>query len=122
MPLEIVRCFEVSSKSDTEFFSQALAITRVRISPREGGPNDTPSIHSQFGLFKNRKFSGSASDTDIITASARAYVSAVNKLLSWNIQRSQRHDEEAKENDADTNGNIGDAVAADPQLATEVQP
>lgn len=124
MLLEIVRCLEVSSKSDTDFFSQALAVTRVRVSPREGGPNDIPSIHSQFGFFKNRKFSGSASDTDIITASARAYVSAVNKLLSWNARQIQRNDEEANGNDddADTNGNIGNAVAADPQRVTEVQP
>jgi 2-isopropylmalate synthase len=120
--LEIVRCFEVSSKSDTQFFSQALAVTRVSISPREGGPNDIPSIHSQFGLVKNRKFSGSGSDTDIITASARAYVSSVNKLLSWNARRAERNDEEANGNDADANGNIGDAVAADPELVTVVQP
>lgn len=74
-----------------------------------------PSIHSQSGVFKNRKFSGSGSDTDIITASARAYVSAVNKLLSWNARRTQR-------NDADTDGNIGEAVPAEPELVNEVQP
>eukprot|EP00980_Cylindrotheca_fusiformis_P027039 scaffold18525_cov190-Cylindrotheca_fusiformis.AAC.9 len=94
---------------------EALAVTRVNVSPIEGGPNDVPSIHSQAGLFKNRKFSGSGSDTDIITASARAYVSAVNKLLSWNARRVER-------NDADTEGNIGDAVPAEPPLVSEVQP
>ena len=44
-----------------------MATTRVSLSPVEGGPNDVPSIHSQTGIFKNRKFSGSGTDTDIIT-------------------------------------------------------
>ena len=67
-----------------------MATTRVSLSPVEGGPNDVPSIHSQTGIFKNRKFSGSGTDTDIITSSARAYVSAMNKLLSWNARRAQQ--------------------------------
>lgn len=67
---------------------EAMAVTRVTISPKEGGPNDSPSIHSQSGEFKNRKFSGSGSDADIMISSARAYVSALNKLLSWNARRS----------------------------------
>jgi hypothetical protein len=117
VPLGIARCFELSSKSDTAFFSAGFSCHKS-----ERGPNDIPSIHSQHGLCKNRKFSGSGSDTDIITASARAYVSSVNKLLSWNARRAQRNDEEANGNDADTNGNIGDAVAADPELVTIVQP
>lgn len=66
-----------------------MATTRVVIEPKQGGPNDAPSINAQSGLSKNRKFSGSGSDTDIITSSARAYVSALNKLLSWNIRRNQ---------------------------------
>ena len=94
----------------------ALAVTRVSISPIEGGPNDTPSIHSQSGIFKNRKFSGSGSDADIITSSARAYVSAVNKLLSWNARRTQQSDDEGQ------NGTIGDAIPAEPELVNEVQP
>lgn len=69
---------------------EAMAVTRVSISPKEGGPNDSPSMHSQSGVFKNRKFSGSGSDTDIMTSSARAYVSALNKLLSWNARRSRK--------------------------------
>jgi 2-isopropylmalate synthase len=87
----------------------------VSVSPNEGGPNDTPSVHAQGGVYKNRKFSGSGSDTDIITSSARAYVSAVNKLLSWNARRSIQTEE-------GTNGNIGDAVAATPELVNEIQP
>mmetsp|Transcript_95259 Transcript_95259/g.132328 ORF Transcript_95259/g.132328 Transcript_95259/m.132328 type:complete len:90 (-) Transcript_95259:25-294(-) len=67
-----------------------MATTRVSVAPIEGGPNDVPSLHSQAGIFKNRKFSGSGSDTDIITSSARAYTSALNKLLSWNARRAQQ--------------------------------
>ena len=94
---------------------EALAVTRVSVSPIEGGPNDVPSIHSQSGIFKNRKFSGSGSDTDIITSSARAYVSAVNKLLTWNARRNQKSDDAP-------NGSIGDAIPAEPELVNEVRP
>jgi 2-isopropylmalate synthase len=68
---------------------EALATTRVTIAPRSGGPNDVVNWQqsSQTGISRNRKFSGSGSDTDIITSSARAYVSALNKLLSWNMRR-----------------------------------
>mmetsp|Transcript_9750 Transcript_9750/g.22950 ORF Transcript_9750/g.22950 Transcript_9750/m.22950 type:complete len:653 (-) Transcript_9750:1066-3024(-) len=90
---------------------EALAVTRVGIAAIEGGPNDVPSIHSQFGVFKNRQFSGSGSDTDIITSSARAYVSAVNKLLTWNARRSQQEIEEA-------NGTAGDAIETQSKVVT----
>jgi 2-isopropylmalate synthase len=41
------------------------------------------------GISKDRKFSGAGSDTDIIVSSARAYVSAINKLLSWGMRRNK---------------------------------
>jgi 2-isopropylmalate synthase len=96
------------------FRFQALAVTRVNISPKEGGPNDVPSIHSQGGIFKNRKFSGSGSDTDIITSSARAYVSALNKLLSWNARRTKQG-----EDDINEEASNADAVAAEPMAVAE---
>lgn len=74
-------------------------MTRVTIAPKEGGPNDSLSIHSQSGQLKNRSFSGSGSDTDIMTSSARAYVSALNKLLTWNARRMEqasRHESDAE--------------------------
>ncbi|KAL3944509.1 MAG: hypothetical protein SGBAC_001430 [Bacillariaceae sp.] len=89
---------------------EALAVTRVAVSPIEGGPNDVPSIHSQFGVYKNRQFSGSGSDTDIITSSARAYVSAVNKLLSWNARRSLQ--------ETAANGTAGDAIETESKVVT----
>lgn len=91
----------------------------MSISPKEGGPNDVPSIHSQGGVFKNRKFSGSGSDSDIITSSARAYVSALNKLLSWNARRSMQVAEEAMQ--ADDSG-VGNARPAKQPAIAEVQP
>lgn len=95
-------------------------MTRVSISAKEGGPNDVPSIHSQGGIFKNRKFSGSGSDTDIITSSARAYASALNKLLSWNARRTIQSDDEV-EAAADI-GAVGNAEPAQPMEVSQVQP
>lgn len=86
---------------------QALASTRVQITPIEGGPNDSPSMNAQSEISKNRKFSGQGSDTDIITASARAYVSALNKLLTWNKQRR----EQVSSSSVEINGGAGDAQA-----------
>ena len=88
---------------------EALATTRVSIMPRAGGPNDSSALHSQLGP-KNRKFSGTGSDTDIITSSARAYTSALNKLLMWNMRRVEQF------NDADASP-IGDAVAMSMSVA-----
>jgi len=79
---------------------EALASTRVVIAPVAGGQND-----SILKICKERKFTGSGSDTDIVVASARAYTSAINKLLKWTMRR-QSDDEE---NGTDQ-GNIGDAV------------
>jgi len=58
---------------------EALAITRVVISPASRSGLDE--------LCKERKFSGLGSDTDIVTGSARAYTSALNKLLTYTMRR-----------------------------------
>jgi len=61
---------------------EAMAITRVVISPA-----------SKTGLeemCKERKFTGLGSDTDIITSSARAYTSALNKLLTYTMRRQSK--------------------------------
>ena len=49
------------------------------------GPNDSSVVDAQTSQLRDKKFSGMGSDTDIITSSARAYVSALNKLLTWQI-------------------------------------
>jgi 2-isopropylmalate synthase len=72
---------------------EALATTRVTIAPKAGGPNDLSAMNAQTGIFKNRKFSGAGSDTDIVVSSARAYVSAINKLLSWSMRRNAQSTE-----------------------------
>jgi 2-isopropylmalate synthase len=85
---------------------EALATTRVVISPKSGGPNDSLNIIS-----KDRKFSGSGSDSDIISSSARAYTSALNKLLSWTMRRQAQEEEESNNSES---GGVGDAVPVTP--------
>jgi len=94
---------------------EALATTRVSIAPISGGPNDSPSMHSQTGLNRDRKFSGSGSDTDIITSSARAYVSALNKLLKWNMRRQEQ-------TNANGSSETSDAQPAEPMKVQEMSP
>jgi 2-isopropylmalate synthase len=84
---------------------QALASTRVVIVPKPDGPNDSYKLDAQSGQLKERKFTGSGSDTDIITSSARAYVTALNKLLQWQMRRM-----EVNGNANGDMGGIGDAV------------
>lgn len=100
-----VKLEDYSMNSVTEGI-EALASTRVVISPVEGGPNDNNPFIS-----KERKFSGSGSDTDIVTASARAYTSAINKLLKWTMRR-QSEDED---------GDDGTAVLAGSPQPTAVE-
>lgn len=81
------------------------------ITPVVGGVNDNSPLIS-----KERKFSGSGSDTDIVTASARAYTSALNKLLSWTMRR------QAQEDDSDSNDDSGvDAIQMDTPSPTVVE-
>ena len=93
-------------------------MTRVTIAPKEGGPNDSLSIHSQSGQLEARKFSGSGSDTDIMTSSARAYVSALNKLLTWNARRSQQ----AAQSNSEDDDVATESVAAEPMQVVESTP
>lgn len=101
---------------------EALATTRVQITPIEGGPNDALALNSQSG-WRERKFSGTGSDSDIVISSARAYVSALNKLLTWNARR--REQAQATSDEETNSSGIGDAqpvgtptvvVAADNKL------
>ena len=89
---------------------QALASTRVVISPSVDGPNSAVSTNAQTGLSKNRKFTGSGSDQDIVISSARAYVSALNKLLSWGMRRDMQEMEERRVAAVKAATSIDDAV------------
>lgn len=71
--------------------------------PTIDGPNDSTVLDAQTSQLREKKFSGAGSDTDIITSSARAYVSALNKLLTWKMRQMANGEK-------DTTG-IGGAVA-----------
>jgi len=96
---------------------EALASTRVVIVPTIDGPNDSAVMDAQTSQLREKKFSGSGSDTDIITSSARAYVAALNKLLTWKLRRMENANGE--ESDRDTTG-IGNAVAVEGEVPTVV--
>ena len=89
----------------TTFSLQALASTRVVIVPTIDGPNDSAVMDAQTSQLREKKFSGSGSDTDIITSSARAYVSALNKLLTWKMRRMAMEEKDGS--------GVGDAVSVD---------
>jgi len=91
---------------------EALASTRVVIAPTINGPNDSVVMDAQSSQLREKKFSGSGSDTDIITSSARAYVSALNKLLTWKIRRMENEEK-------DTTG-MGDAIAIEGEAPSVV--
>lgn len=95
----------------------ALATTRVTVRPKVAhkdsgkGQLDSASIHAESGVTKNRKFSGTGSDTDVVISSARAYTSAINKLLSWNMRRSDLAKQRSNDDDdAAVNGDVAAAV------------
>ena len=67
----------------------ALATTRVSIKPKEDSGVLGAALHSQTGNMMTRQFSGSGSDSDVVVASARAYTSALNKMISWNLRRNE---------------------------------
>ncbi|GAH09158.1 unnamed protein product, partial [marine sediment metagenome] len=57
----------------------ALGEVTVRI--QAGNGDETEVINPQYGTTMPRTFGGHGADTDIIVASAKAYLAAVNKLL-----------------------------------------
>ena len=85
----------------------ALATTRVSISPKEDSSTTAVAIHSQSGEIKVRKFSGCGADGDIVVASARAYTAALNKLISWNMKK------RVKEGGGGQGGGTGRSAAGD---------
>jgi LeuA allosteric (dimerisation) domain len=91
-----------------------MATTRVQITPIEGGPNDAFVLNAQDTGGRNKKFSGSGSDTDIIVSSARAYVSALNKMLTWHSRRREQAAKGQKPMDLEAADGLGDAEPAGP--------
>jgi 2-isopropylmalate synthase len=70
---------EFSIKAVTEGIDAVGEVT-IRIQPHNGDP-DSP-FNPQTGASFVRTFSGHGASTDIIVASGRAYVSALNKMLA----------------------------------------
>ncbi|GMH52794.1 hypothetical protein TrRE_jg12597, partial [Triparma retinervis] len=67
----------------------ALATTRVTVTPKEDGSIKSGMVVNAQNGIKQRQFSGAGSDGDVVVASARAYVSALNKLITWNKRRKE---------------------------------
>nr|QKY15169.1 2-isopropylmalate synthase (IPMS) [Polytomella parva] len=61
---------------------EALASTRVIIRPAGKDSDEAFSEHSTLGKVQ-RSFSGNGANVDIVVASARAYISALNKMIGW---------------------------------------
>jgi 2-isopropylmalate synthase len=58
----------------------AIGEVTIRIQPHNGGAANT--TNPQTGESRTRTFSGHGASTDIVVASARAYMSALNKMLA----------------------------------------
>jgi 2-isopropylmalate synthase len=71
---------EFSIKAVTEGIDAVGEVT-IRIQPHNG-ENNNPAFNPQTGAAYTRTFSGHGASTDIIVASARAYISALNKMLA----------------------------------------
>jgi 2-isopropylmalate synthase len=70
---------EFSVKAVTEGIDAVGEVT-IRIQPHNG--QDDQTLNPQTGVPFSRTFSGHGASTDIIVASARAYLSALNKMLA----------------------------------------
>jgi 2-isopropylmalate synthase len=75
---------EFSVNAVTEGIDAVGEVT-IRIQPHEGGAEQV--THPQTGQQSVRTFSGHGASTDIVVASARAYMSAVNKMLAARQER-----------------------------------
>lgn len=76
------RLTEFSINAVTEGID-AVAETTVRIQPSNGGNvEDQYRVNPQTNQPYLRTFSGHGASTDIVVASARAYLSALNKMLA----------------------------------------
>ncbi|PKA53359.1 2-isopropylmalate synthase B [Apostasia shenzhenica] len=74
-----VTLMEYSLNSVTEGID-AVATTRVLIKGDENGHKPT---HALTGETLDRNFSGSGADMDVVVSSVRAYINALNKILSF---------------------------------------
>eukprot|EP00210_Caulerpa_lentillifera_P001480 g1420.t1 len=76
---------------------EALANTRVSIRPI-GEMANMAYVQSSQGRKYQRTFSGNGADTDIVVSSVRAYISALNKLISFASSHQEKDHKEEKVN------------------------
>ncbi|CAG9466221.1 unnamed protein product [Pedinophyceae sp. YPF-701] len=82
----------------------AMAHTRVTI---KAGDRSAMAVSAQ-GVTKERSFSGQGADEDIVVSSARAYTSALNKMIGWLAAQAKAKEEQEREEREQAGG----AVAA----------
>jgi len=92
----------------------AMAHTRVTIQVHSGSENsrNSSTISAQGGM-QERLFTGTGADEDIVVSSARAYVTALNKLIGFvaSSQKAERHAKSKK--DAQNNqSSVSESVTA----------
>jgi 2-isopropylmalate synthase len=85
---------EFSVKAVTEGIDAVGEVT-IRIQPHNG-ENNNPAFNLQTGAAYARTFSGHGASTDIIVASARAYVSALNKMLAAREEKASTIEQRAE--------------------------
>jgi 2-isopropylmalate synthase len=84
---------EFSVKAVTEGIDAVGEVT-IRIQPHNG-ENNSPAFNPQTGAAYARTFSGHGASTDIIVASARAYISALNKMLAAREEKASTIEQKA---------------------------
>lgn len=94
MPLSLQH-YEMTSVTEG---IEALANTRVMVEPR-GDMEPLSYVQTSQGRRYKRSFSGNGTDCDIVVASVRAYVSALNKMISFLGNRAQEMEEEISDVD-----------------------
>eukprot|EP00963_Diacronema_lutheri_P008186 scaffold718_cov342-Pavlova_lutheri.AAC.42 len=91
--------YNISSVTDG---IDALATTRVSIRPKENG-----TLENAQGRRAQRNFGGNGADSDIVVASVRAYVSALNKLITYLRVQQETAEELALESESGSMESVG---------------
>ena len=69
----------------------AQAEATIRLEPVDGDEESKVHVNPQTGRSRVRSYSGHGASTDIVVASARAYVSALNKMLAFKDGMGEDH-------------------------------
>ena len=96
---------------------ESLAQTRVAIRPNASSnvPGAMMKANVQTGNMEARTFMSTGADTDIVVASARAYVAAINRMIAFmrdNAEKVAREEAEAAEAEEAKEAEEAEAAAA----------